>query len=214
MKITKYGHCCLLVDTGGGRVLIDPGTFSAGFEQVDGLAAVLLTHAHPDHVDTARLPGLLERNPGATVVADEQTAQQLSGTPAAGGRTVRAVAAGDRLSLGGIDTEVIGSEHAVIYPDLPTISNVGYLLDGRLFYPGDAFTAPGREIEILALPTAAPWLKVSEGIDYLRAVRPRLALPVHEGAAARPQMYYTLFEQFADPGTTVRVLGPGETLDA
>ena len=31
------------------------------------------------------------------------------------------------------------------------------------------------------MPTGAPWLKVSESIDYyLREVGPRIAVPVHE----------------------------------
>src|SRR3954451_10400988 len=77
MRLQKLGHSCLLVETGDARLLIDPGTFSSGFEQLDGLAAVLVTHQHPDHVDVARLPALLDRNPEAQLIADSATAQTL-----------------------------------------------------------------------------------------------------------------------------------------
>ena len=44
MQLRKYGHACLLVEDGGARVLIDPGSYSRGFEEVEGLTAVLVTH--------------------------------------------------------------------------------------------------------------------------------------------------------------------------
>ncbi|MBI2052837.1 MAG: MBL fold metallo-hydrolase, partial [Candidatus Ryanbacteria bacterium] len=28
MKITKFGHCCLLIKENGVRILTDPGTYS------------------------------------------------------------------------------------------------------------------------------------------------------------------------------------------
>jgi len=58
MKLTHLGHACLLVETGGARLLIDPGTMST-FEDVRDLDAVLVTHQHPDHVDASRLMALL-----------------------------------------------------------------------------------------------------------------------------------------------------------
>ena len=54
-QVTHFGHSCVLLDTGAARLLIDPGSFSTGFEHVTGLDAVLVTHQHPDHLDTDRL---------------------------------------------------------------------------------------------------------------------------------------------------------------
>ena len=54
MKLTHLGHACLLVETDGARLLVDPGAMSA-FEDVRDLDAVLVTHQHADHVDAARL---------------------------------------------------------------------------------------------------------------------------------------------------------------
>ena len=44
MRITHLGHSCLLVETAGQRILIDPGVFSHGFEELTDLSAVLITH--------------------------------------------------------------------------------------------------------------------------------------------------------------------------
>ncbi|MCA1695075.1 MAG: MBL fold metallo-hydrolase, partial [Actinobacteria bacterium] len=46
MEITHFGHSCVLLDTGSARLLIDPGTWSEGFEDLTGLDAVLITHQH------------------------------------------------------------------------------------------------------------------------------------------------------------------------
>jgi len=63
MRITHLGHACLLVETGGQRILLDPGAFSSRIVDVTGLDVILITHQHADHLDLQRLPALLEINP-------------------------------------------------------------------------------------------------------------------------------------------------------
>jgi L-ascorbate metabolism protein UlaG (beta-lactamase superfamily) len=205
MRLTHHGHACLLIQTDSARLLIDPGSFSAGFESERELTAVLVTHQHLDHLDTDRLPALLEANPGAELVADEASAAQLAEL----GITARAVGPGERMELGGAVVETVGGRHAVIHPEIPAPPNVGYLVDGTLLHPGDSFHVPDRPVEVLALPTGAPWLKASEAIDYLRAVGPRVAVPIHEKTLSMPGMVYGLFDRLAPPGTSVRVLDVG-----
>ncbi len=181
MRVTRFGHSCLLVEAGDARLLLDPGIFSVGFEGLTGLTAVLVTHQHPDHLDLDRLRPLLAANPDAGLHCDEGSAAQLGDLPHA------VVRDGDRLDLGAT-VDVLGAQHAVIHPDLPRIPNVGYLVAERLFTPGDALTVPEADVELLGLPTAAPWLKLSEAVDLLRAVRPRRAFPVHDAVLAQPQI--------------------------
>jgi L-ascorbate metabolism protein UlaG (beta-lactamase superfamily) len=205
VQITRYGHSCLLVEDGDARVLLDPGVFSSGFEELRGLTAVLVTHQHPDHLDLERLRALLAANLDARLHVDEGSAAALGGLP----HTV--VRAGDVLDLG-TRVEVHGTQHAVIHPDLPRIPNVGYLVGGRFFTPGDALTVPDADVEVLGLPTAAPWLKLSEAVDLLRAVAPRSAFPVHDAVLAQPQIWYGQFGALAPEGTTFSVVGPRDVV--
>jgi L-ascorbate metabolism protein UlaG (beta-lactamase superfamily) len=206
MRITRHGHSCLLVEDGDARLLLDPGVFSAGFEQLRGLTAVLVTHQHPDHLDVERLTALLEANPDARLHCDEGSAHaQVADLP----HTV--VHDGDRLDLG-TTVEVVGSQHAVIHPDIPRIPNVGYLVGERFFTPGDAMTVPEADVEVLGLPTGAPWLKLSEGVELLRAVRPRVAFPVHDAVLATPQIWYGQYAQLAAEGTDYRVVAADEAV--
>lgn len=206
MRLTKFEHACVLVEDADARILIDPGAYSHGFESLTDLTAILITHQHADHIDLDRIDGLVAGNPQAQVFADDATTTLLTER----GITVTTVTEGDRLDVG---TEVTahGINHAVIHPDVPVIPNVGYLVSGRLFHPGDAFTVPTAPVDVLCLPTGAPWLKVAEAVDYLRRVAPRLAVPIHEAVLARPAMHYNLFERLALDGTTVTVIPPGET---
>ena len=201
MQITRYGHSCLLVEAGDARLLLDPGTFSSGFEDLRGLTAVLVTHQHPDHLDLPRLGPLLEANPDARLHVDEDSVAQLDGLP----HTV--VRAGDRLDLGA-RVDVVGSRHAVIHADLPVVANVGYLVAERFFTPGDALTVPEADIEVLGVPVAAPWLKVGEAVDYLRAVAPGSAFPVHDAVTGTLQAWYRQLDALAGPGTDFAAVPP------
>jgi L-ascorbate metabolism protein UlaG (beta-lactamase superfamily) len=212
MRLTKFGHSCLLAEEERASILLDPGMFSDGFQKLEGLSAVLYTHQHADHFDAGRLRALLDRNPGVRVVSDEGSAKPLGEA----GVEVEVVHDGDELDIGGLGVRVVGRDHAVIHPDIPVVPNVGYLVDGRLFHPGDAFTLPGQPVEVLAVPAAAPWLKVSEAVDYLREVRPRIGVPVHEKvlSALGTSLHYRQLEQLgAKEGTTLRVMDDGKPLE-
>jgi L-ascorbate metabolism protein UlaG (beta-lactamase superfamily) len=206
MRITRFGHSCLLVEDGDARVLLDPGVYSSGFEHLEGLTAVLVTHQHPDHLDVERLRPLLTANPDARLHLDEGSAGAHADLDAV------VVRDGDRLDLG-VPVAVHGTTHAVIHEEIPRIPNVGYLVGGRFFTPGDALTVPDADVEVLGLPTAAPWLKLSEAVGLLRAVAPRLAFPVHDAVLSEPQVWYGHFDRLAPAGTAFEALPPDGTRD-
>lgn len=206
MRLTKLVHACVLLEEDDTRILIDPGSFTPGFENLTDVDAVLITHQHPDHLDVDRLGMLLEHNPGAALYSDEGSASALADR----GFTAEIARDGDRPPLD-VPVQVFGTNHAIIHPDIPMIPNVGYLVGGRFFHPGDAFTVPDEPVDVLGLPTGAPWLKLSEAVDYMRTVAPRIAVPIHEAVLAMPAMHYRRFEELALPGTTVTVVDPGSS---
>ncbi|MCX4528851.1 MULTISPECIES: MBL fold metallo-hydrolase [unclassified Streptomyces] len=176
MKLTKRLHSCVQLEKDGRVLVIDPGAFSESDAGL-GADALLVTHEHPDHFDEGRLRAALDANPAAALWTLRSVAERLA--PAYPGR-VHTVGHGDAFTAAGFEVQVHGELHAVIHPDIPRVTNVGFLVEGSLFHPGDALTVPEVPVDTLMLPVHAPWNKVAEVIDYLREVKPRRAIDIHD----------------------------------
>jgi L-ascorbate metabolism protein UlaG (beta-lactamase superfamily) len=186
MRFTKKSHACVRLEKDGRTLVVDPGGFSEE-DAALGADAVLVTHEHPDHFDEFRLRAAMEANPAAEIWTLRSVADQIS---AAFPGRVHTVGHGDTFTAAGFDVQAHGELHAVIHPDIPRITNVGYLIEGgRVFHPGDALTVPDHPVETLMLPVQAPWNKISEIIDYVREIRPQQTYDVHDALlteVARP----------------------------
>ena len=185
ISLTHFGHACVLAELPDGpRILFDPGTYSAGFEDLTRLDAILITHEHADHHDAGRLADLVTTNPGAQVVT---------------------------VDGGSFAVKVLAGDHAMVHPDVPLVRNNAYQIGDLLFHPGDSFTMPSGPVRILLLPAGGPWMKAGEAVDYLRAVAPEIAIPIHQAGLAgiHQQLHYGLFRNLAPSGTAVHVLDPG-----
>ncbi|MFJ9458096.1 MBL fold metallo-hydrolase [Kitasatospora sp. NPDC101447] len=211
MRITKFGHACVRVEHGDTTVVVDPGMFTDP-AALAGADAVLITHEHMDHFEESRLRAALEADPALRVWTNTAVAAQLEGVA----QRVTAVGEGDAFELGGLGVSVHGEWHAVIHPDIPQVCNIGFLFDGRLFHPGDAFTLPPHAVDTLLLPLAAPWSKASEVIDYVREAGAHRAVPVHE--AVLSPVGFAVHTRLVGPdgpgtGSELAVLGDGESLE-
>ena len=181
MRLTKAGHACVRIEHEGVLVVLDPGAFTEP-EAVDGATAVLITHEHPDHVDVAHL-----RRTDAPIHTIEAVAALIRREAPDLSERLVVVAPGDTFDLGsgegGAGVEVVGHQHAVIHPDLPRLDNSGYLLTlggERVYHPGDSLTVPDAAVDILLAPISAPWLKIGEAVDFVRAVAAPRTLGIHD----------------------------------
>jgi L-ascorbate metabolism protein UlaG (beta-lactamase superfamily) len=83
MRISKYLHSCLLVEQGRDKLLFDPGKFSfiekrVTPEQFRDLTAIIVTHAHPDHLEWNAMAQIVEANPEAVVLTNTEVVAQMT----------------------------------------------------------------------------------------------------------------------------------------
>ena len=175
MRLTKLEHACVRLEKDGAVLVIDPGTWS-GPDALDGATAVLITHEHFDHLNPDTLRAALTADPSLQLWTNATVAGQFAGF---GGR-VHAVAHGDTFRVEGFDVHVYGQDHAVLHRDIPLVLNTGFMIDGEVFHPGDALTVPEDRVPTLLLPGNAPWLNVSDLIDYGREVAPDRGFVIHD----------------------------------
>ena len=158
--------------------MTDPGSYTVeAHSKLENIDYILFTHEHQDHYHLESLKVILENNYQALVYANSSVSELLEKEDIAH----KKINHGESITLGEIAVVGIGEKHAEMHSSIPLSANMGFFIDDRLWYPGDAFTDPKREVEILALPVSGPWMKISEAIDYALALKPRIAFPVHDG---------------------------------
>jgi L-ascorbate metabolism protein UlaG (beta-lactamase superfamily) len=190
MKVTKLGHCCLLIEENNKKILTDPGNYSVSQNDVTGIDIVLITHEHQDHLHIDSLEAVMANNPEAKIITNTAVAKLLDEAEIA----YTLIAHNEAITLETIVIEAFEAKHAEMHSEWPRILNSGFFIANKLFYPGDALIDPERQVEILALPVAGPWIKIGEAVDYALSLKPKHAFPVHDGGLKQPGVAHRLPE--------------------
>ncbi|MCU1404168.1 MAG: transporter ATP-binding protein [Glaciihabitans sp.] len=174
MKLTKFEHACFVVEKDNQTLVVDPGAFTTPLLDQRGVVAIVVTHEHPDHWTPDQITRILDNNPTAqlfSTAAVAASAPELNFT---------VVVDGDVHTVGAFELAFYGEKHAEIHRSIPIIDNIGLIVNNAVFYGGDSFTLPPAPVDVLAVPSSAPWLKIGEVIDYITAVAPKRSFSTHE----------------------------------
>lgn len=132
MKITKFPQSCILVESQGQKILIDPGKtkFDASFLKYWKTAdAVLVTHRHGDHFNADAIKELSA--PIYSTKEVQNAAPELK---------INIIKENDVLSFGKLKIEVVKAVHGYVFPAGEIKENVGFILDDgatRLYVTSD-----------------------------------------------------------------------------
>lgn len=179
MKITKLEHSGMILEKKGRKIVFDPVEFENKLPELDNVVAVVITHKHGDHLQVEKLNEIVAKNPGVKVFTTSDTVSELP--------YAEAVRQGDVKQVGEFELQFFGENHAEIVPGVIPCQNIGVVVDGMLINPGDSFDMPEDlpNVKILLVPSAAPWCKVPEGMDFIRQVKPEMAIPVHNAVLSK-----------------------------
>jgi len=209
MRLTKYSHSCVRLE-GDGVLVIDPGGFSEPVA-LDGVDAVLITHEHPDHLNLDTLTEKLAGRPEVRIFTHAEVLPKLGDLAS----VTTTVGAGDEFTAAGFGVRAYGGWHALIHPDIPTVANLGYLVDGSVYHPGDSFDVPpDATVDTLFVPVSAPWLKAAESVEFVRAVKPRRAFALHDSLLNDAGLGLSDSLMTRLSGAEYRRLGAGESVTA
>jgi L-ascorbate metabolism protein UlaG (beta-lactamase superfamily) len=178
MKVKKLGHCCLIIEVKGKRIMTDPGSYTVDIHKEEkNIDIVLITHEHGDHLHLNSITEILENNPNAKIITNESVGKKL----AESGISFQILEDKVSAEVLGVEIEAHDCKHEEIFEEMGQVQNTGFFINKILFYPGDAFYNPGKPVKILALGVGGPWSRVRDFMKYVLELKPEICIPVHDG---------------------------------
>jgi L-ascorbate metabolism protein UlaG (beta-lactamase superfamily) len=242
-RLTYVGHATVLVEQAGVRLLTDPVVRSGvahvrrrvpvpDLEALRDLDAILISHAHADHLDIGSLKRLGHRGP---VVAPRGCAGMLA---RAGLPEVIEMDAGERCVVAGREIEAVPADHdGRRHPLAKRMPALGYVLHGpaRVYFAGDTDLFDGMSelagrVDVALLPIWGWGPRLPDGHlnpeSAARAtalVRPQIVVPIHWGTLrsvgtragddpSTPAKTFAANVASVAASTRVRILAPGESM--
>lgn len=233
MKITKYQQSCLVIESEGKKLLIDPGSFFAQNNKAEDfldVSAVLLTHTHADHFDKNILRIFFDNE--IPIYGNSDVAQQLETV----GIKCNEVKDRNRFTIENFEIEPVDLPHCKLrrckvckasvwnipsgckeHPNKVDVVdgplNTGFLVNRNFFHPGDGVEIEGFEVKNTGVAIVGPTISYSDAWAFVRQIRAKTVVPMHYTHPAFIDRGPKEFAKLAPENTRVIILGDGESAE-
>lgn len=205
VKVTKYPQSNFLIEENGKRIFIDPGNFT--FEKYStndfpNLDAILITHAHADHLDKEAVKGFITK--GVPLYANHDVVSQFKDEDF----EITKVEHEKEFEVGGFKIKPIDLPHCQLlfckeegrvlaatdivpgkkvckaHPDLDPEKvdgppNTGFVINGILFHPGDGIEISDLTIRNAAIPINGPTIDFERAWKLADSLKAKTIIPMH-----------------------------------
>lgn len=175
MIIKKIRHCCFLITINKTAFITDPGSFTTPDDMVRA-DVLLLSHEHGDHYNVENIEKLLKLNPDLKIYTNESVHELLQDE----GIDSEIMADGDRVEYEGILIQAVGEWHEEIYGQFGMVKNIGFYINEKVFFPGDAFNQLDFTPDVAMFCIAAPFTQAKKSIAWAQSLGARVVIPMHE----------------------------------
>ena len=215
MRITKFPQSCLLVETKGRKIFVDPGNLKYRDEYFDiwnSVDIVLITHKHPDHCYTDVIQKL---NKNIIIYSTNEVQSSNESL------NISVVKEDDIIELDNIRIEVVHAIHGYqpLLKEKEVNENVGYIIDdgeNRLYATSDTICFKNDyKADILCIPVTGHGLTMSafEAALYAKEVGATLTIPIHMDNPAFPPDFDYIKEMFNKYEVEYEILDNDETIE-
>lgn len=216
MKITKFPQSCLLIETKGKKILVDPGNLKYKEEYFNiwnSVDIILITHKHPDHCNT----DVLEKLNNSIKIYSTQEVQDANES-----LNINIIKENDIIKLDDIIIEVVHAIHGyqpLLKGAKEIYENVGYIIDdgkNRLYTTSDTICFKNEyKADILCIPVTGHGLTMSafEAALYAKEIGAVLTIPIHMDNPAFPPDFKYIDEMFNKYEAEYEILDNDETIE-
>ncbi len=186
MQITKYNQSCLLIESKGIRILVDPGKFGYNDDRLNkewiNVDAILITHKHDDHCLKEAIEAIINRDGSNLYLTNEvQNTYHFD--------KANIIKEKDIFDINNIKVEVVHAMHGYLTGmherNGEVLENVGYIIDDgntKLYTTSDTINFYNDyKCDILCMPFNGNGLTMGiiDGLGFAKAINPKLLLPIH-----------------------------------
>lgn len=217
MKITKFPQSCLLIETKGKKILIDPGTLKYKeeyFEIWNKVDTILITHKHSDHCNVETLEKL---NNEIEIYSSSEVKNKYPELP------INIVKEGEKINIGNeITVEVVHAEHGYLPPmktGAKVIENIGYIIDDgktRTYITSDTICFQNDyKCDVICLPISDYGVVMGayEASLFAKETDAKLAIPLYADSPKYPVNFDFVKEMFEKNEMEYKILENDETIE-